>query len=233
MRLPIPSIQDIASVVLGEDRNVDRALLEYYERGGGNFNYNPARNIGIKYLKGGLKTEVAVASCYKIGSPAGHEQNAEVGKLLCHWASGRSFNFYGLSKDFLQIGQKLAVPVPIEGYLVEEGSASFLWMQPRKSFNPNQAQLSMIGTCIKDVYGSDDFEEVGLSILDFSAPVKGEDRVLTVYGYEDLDLLSRAELSELLTAFATAYHSLVKAGYSKPVRPTKEKRPDERQRDLF
>ena len=176
---------------------------------------------------------VIFRGAHKIGSPAGHKQNAEVVKLLCDWSSARSFNFYGLSTDFLQIGKKLAVPVPIEGYLLEEGSASFLWMQPRKSFNPNRAQLSMIGTCIKDVYGSDDFEKVGLSILDFSAPAKGEARVLSVYGYEDLDLLSRAELSDLLTAFATAYHSLVKAGYSKPVRPTKEKRPDERQRDLF
>ena len=233
MGLPVPSIQDIACIVLGGDSDVERALREYYERGGSTFNYNPARTIGTKFLNGGLKSDLAIESCFKIGSPSGHKQNADVVRLLCDWCSGRDFSFYGLKTDFLPIGQKFVVPVPIQGYLVEKGSASFLWMQPRKGFNPNHHQLSMIATCIREVYGREDFENVGLTVLDFSAPPKSSERALAVFGYEDFELLSRAELSGLLTIFATAYRSLLEAGYTKPARPSREKRPDERQRVLF
>ena len=152
---------------------------------------------------------------------------------MCGWAGGRAFSFYEVATDYLRIGPNLSVRVPIEGYLVEHRAPSFLWMQPRKTFNPNQEQLSLIATCIRHVYSVDDFETVGLQILDFSALEDGGDRVLEAYGYDDLELLSRTELSHLLTKFAEAYRALVESGYRKPVRPTKEKRPDERQRELL
>lgn len=233
MGLPVPSIPDIAAIVLGNEADAERALRDYYERGGATFNYDPARKIGTKFLSGGLKAELAVGACFKIGSPSGHKQNAEVVRLLCDWTAGREFSFYGIRTDFLPIGPRFAVPVPIQGYLVEEGAASFLWMQPRKGFNPNSAQLSMIATCIRDVYGREDFEKVDLTILDFSAPMNGSERSLKVFGFEDFELLSRAELSELLSIFAAAYRSLEQAGYAKPVRPSKERRPDDSQRNLF
>ncbi len=233
MGLPVPSIQDIAAIVLGNEADVERALRDYYERGGATFSYEPARKIGTKFLGGGLKAELAVGACFKIGSPSGHKQNAEVVRLLCDWAAGREFRFYGIRTDFLPIGPRFAIPVPIQGYLVEKGAASFLWMQPRKGFNPNSAQLSMIATCIRDVYGREDFEKVGLTILDFAASMNDSERSLNVFGFEDFELLSRAELSELLGIFAAAYRSLVQVGYTKPTRPSREKRPDERQSDFF
>lgn len=136
MGLPVPSIQDIACIVLGGDPDVERALREYYERGGSTFNYNPARTIGTKFLNGGLKSDLAIESCFKIGSPSGHKQNADVVRLLCDWCSGRDFSFYGLKTDFLPIGQKFVVPVPIQGYLVEKGSASLPLDATSKGIQP-------------------------------------------------------------------------------------------------
>ena len=141
LRLPLPPVHDIARIVLGDTRDVQRELVGYYELGAGSFNYMPARTIGTTFLKSGLKPEVAVSSCYKIGSPSGHELNAQVVELLCGWARGRVFSFYEVATGHLRIGPNLSVRVPIEGYLVEHGVPSFLWMQPRKTFNPNHEQL--------------------------------------------------------------------------------------------
>ena len=239
LRLSLPAIHDVARFAIDDSRRslssteILPRLKEYFDEGPRGFNYQPARRIGTTFLKGGLKPEIAVAGCHKIGSPSGRKVNAEVVELLCEWAQGREFSFYDVPTQSLSIRPDQSIRVPIEGYLVEGGVPSFFWMQPRKGANPNQPQLSLIATCIKHVYGVDDFRDVGLIVLDFSAPGRGERRVLSVYGYDDLTLFSRAQLQTHLTEFFAAFQTLVNSGYRRPDRPSKEKHQDDRQIDLL
>lgn len=232
-KLPIPSIPDIASIVLSSEPDTVRALLEYYERQSGLFNYNPFHKVCGFYFKGGLREDVAVQSCYRMGAPAGYKQNAETTAMLCQWAKGRNFSFYEQKREFLPIRHDFKMPVPINGVIVENRSPSFLWMQPRKGFSPSLTQMSFIASCIKQVYGTDDHENLGLTILDFSAPANGAKRVQRVYTYDDLALFQEYEIGQLLNDFADAYRTLLEAGYQRPSRTLKKRDEDPPQGTLL
>ena len=211
-----PPIHDIAGIVTTNPRNVVAALISYFERHPGQFNYKCFRSLIAKALDSRLKKELVVDACYRAGSPAGFAQNAAVAGMLCDWAHDRNLSFYRVPYERLEVGGGLSIPVPIDGYVVENGFPSFLWTQPRKSFNPGRRELSIVATCLKHLYGIDDFRDVQLTILDFSAPTGCKDRVLREFGYGDLDLLSHDELGEVLGLFADAFNQLVASGYRKP-----------------
>lgn len=168
-----------------------------------------------------------------MGAPAGYKQNAETVAMLCQWAKGRNFSFYENKREFLRIRHDIKMLVPINGVIVENRYASFLWMQPRKGFSPTQNQMSFIASCIKTVYGTDDYENLGLTILDFSPIDNGADRMLRTYGYDNLTLFQEYEISQLLSDFADAYQTLVDAGYQRPSRVSKKRVEDPRQKKLL
>ncbi|MFN3231447.1 MAG: hypothetical protein ACE363_04730 [Alphaproteobacteria bacterium] len=230
--LKVPPIHDIARIVRADGSTRLDDLVKYYELGPGKFNYNPSRAAGRKLVAGTVPYSVAVAGCYKTGSPAGWHQNADVVRLIWKWAEHKDCMAFRIAPSPLKLRPGLAVQVRPDFYYVESGVARIVWIQPRLRFNPSKDQINIIASAISHAFLNDDFSEAEIEILDFSAPSESNERRLISYSMSDLTI-SEPRLIAVLQSFVEVFDALVASGYERPTREKRPQAPDPRQPGLF
>lgn len=231
-RFTPPPVHNVAHLLVHSADKLVGALIEYFDQGPGKFNYNPYRRLIGKALNPLLKVDALVDACYRAGSPSGFAQNAAVVRMLCDWARDRRLAFYDHPREQMGLGGNWSLPVPVDGYIVENDCPYFLWSQPRKTLNLGKRELAIIATCIRHLYCVDDFRNAGLIILDYSSPSGASERVLRQTGFDDLTLLEVDELGIELGKLAAALNQLAASGYRRPERRPSAPKPDDRQKDL-
>lgn len=228
--LPIPPAHDVVRLVASPNGDTLSSLRAYYD-GGGSFNYVPVRKVARSLISGELTRGAATQACLSKGSPSGRKQNAEVADLVWEWSKKHSFSCYDIKARTYQIRSDLKIPVKLDFYYVHSGQVYLFWLQPRKTYSLNTQQFGILATVIRQLFAVDDFEGANLQILDLSAPDGSGERATELYGFEELPMLSDAELSGYLGEFAAAYDTLSEEGFEPKKRQYKQ--PGQDQGQLF
>jgi hypothetical protein len=231
-KLRPPAFHDIARLIGRDADETEAKLYEYYANPyGAFFNYRCARAF-CRFAFGRMLTlDQILEACRRERTEQGKSCNAEVISLLWNMSAHRSVRTYELAPKFLTIRKDLNIRVAPPFYFVEGDKAYVFWLQPRKTYALNLAELGLLASMVKVTFLRDDFREVGFEVCDMSAPALGKARQPNTYHLESFNILSEAETREKLQLFAIAYDRLVARGVERS--PRTPKHPPASGPDLF
>lgn len=229
-RLNIPSVQDVSRIIGPSDSETVDALIKYYDGTAGNFNYSLSQKIARFVFTHQTTQEMYLQACVRERSKAGRAQNAEVLNFVWHAGAVRKSTSYELKPKVFPIRQDIQIKVNPAFYFVENRKANIFWLQPRRRFALNDTQLGLLASIIRMSYLVDDFQEVGLNLLDLSVPEGSTEREMKMFQLDSLPLVSIAETEALLQRFARAYDTVCASGLQR--KQPKPKQPDA-DHDLF
>jgi hypothetical protein len=219
--LPIPPLHDIARIVQPTDIATYVALRDYYEQMSAVFNYRISKKLSRRVFSHEVPLQLALSACKRDWSKVGQTQNAEVVKLIWQAGEGRNVKAYDAPSKGFPIRNDILIRVRPSFYFVERDKVSLFVLQPRRTFALTELQLGLLASIMRLSYMTDDFENVGLEILDLSSPEQKGLRLPQTYTLSNLPLLPDSEVEILLQRFATARDLLIAEGVQKRTRKPK------------
>jgi len=222
-RLNIPPIQDISRIVGATDKETLAALIKYYSADAGSFNYSLSQKISRFVFARETTLDMAYQACARERTEAGRNQNQEVLKLVWDAGSERRIRSYEVAPKVFSIRQDLQIKVSPSFYFVENNRANVFWLQPRRHFALNNTQLGLLASILRMTFLIDDFQDVGLELLDLSVTEGNKERQMRTLPLDSFPLLQLSEVEVLLQRFARAYDTVTVMGIQrkkrKPRRP--------------
>lgn len=222
-KLTVPGAQDIVRIIGSNDLETERNLFSFYtDPSGGFFSYRLSHGLCRHAYGRTLPLQQILAGCERLHNKQGRNCNKEILRLVWDLAAGRPIYTSELPTKTLVLRKDLSIRVAPAFYYVESRRASAFYLQPRKDrkYALSLAQMGLLASIMKATYLVDDFEGVGFEICDLSAP-PGQDRQPRIFTLKDFNLLSEAEVNELLQRFARAYDTLKARGIEQKKRPPK------------
>jgi hypothetical protein len=179
--------------------------LERYSQDVGGFNYGYAHRGAALAFSQAVPISDLLVGCSRLKPKAARKPNSEV--LRAVYASGmnRSVRTYGVRAKTIRIRRDVEVRVCPTFAFVENEVASLFCLQPRKLFALNLQQLGFYISVFHAAYLIDDFQDVGLELLDLSVPQGLSDRVPTTYRLGDLPVVERRDIEQQFAAFLSAF----------------------------
>jgi hypothetical protein len=229
-RLSVPPLQDISRIIAPTDRETTAALIEYYDSEAGVFNYSLSQKIARYVFAHETTLDMAYQACAKERTETGRTQNREVLELVWQAGSARKLTPYDVKPKVFSIRKDLQIKVSPAFYFVENRKANVFWLQPRRRYALNDVQLGLLASILKLTYLVDDFESVGLELLDLSVPEGEKSRGSRTFQLDTLPMIPLSEVETLLQSFARAFDAVTAAGVQRKKRRQKHLRPDP---DLF
>lgn len=225
-----PSLPHVAKAVRP---TVDETLAEIRRIDTGKpppFNYGAAWRLAYAIYSRAISKTAALKACESCGE-VGSVYNAEVVEALLENAPSKEHFCHPLKPRLFPIRQDLAIPVNPKFYFVENDEVFIFWLQPWRTFEFSTESLGVLASVIRLTYAVDDFENAKLHLVDTSAPGPKKPRETKVFGFDDLPLLTHAELTSALGRFAGAYDIHLTTRAPRAERP--RKRPDDPQIKLL
>lgn len=220
--IQLPPLHDLVRLIRGDVFETFVALKDHCERERPAFTYKTSKALSPFLLSRTIDLNMALKACERDWSKVGKKQNAEVVPHIWTAGAGRDLVAYPAQLKIFPIRSDILIRVAPTFYFVENGAVSLFFLQPRKEFALSEWQLRLMASIFKLSYMVDDFQDVGLEILDLSVSSKGGPRSPTRYTLESFPLLSREEIEVLLQRFADAYDLLRKQGVTRKVRQPKQ-----------
>lgn len=200
----LPPLHDIIRLLRHSHSEMVEALEQYSQDVGG-FNYSAAQRMAGNAFSGAVPLGALLARCEQLSPKAARKPNAEVLRLVRSAGQGREVRPYAVAPRVLRFRSDIEIKISPTFGFVEGGAASIYWLQPRKAFALNLEQLGILVSVIRFAYLVEDFEGVGLELLDLSVPVGLAKRSSTTYRLGDLPLLSASAINDMFTRFLVAF----------------------------
>ena len=206
-QLRVPSLQHLARNILPTAEQIEKKLIAV-ALNPPYFNYNILYGLAydalaygqpLDEIERGIRRRVAneeVRNIYLSISPLLHGHLSVIKPDFVNAVSRRHFN----------AGRDLLIPFDPPMIYGVGGQLHLPWFSFWRNDPLRDQKLSLFVTLMDEVLQEDpDLEFAKISILDFSAPIKGGDRVLNVIDANTVPRLLDGEKRELLERFAEAF----------------------------
>ena len=218
MKLPVPSVPDLARLK-GETLNeMTFSLQEFYETSGAIFNYiSGTRSVRFGY-KGIRNIEQLKAGCNREKTAQGKKSNIEIVENAAPIAFGRDLSVFDLPRRQFSFGREHRSSYRVPFFFVENRIIKLYYLQPRKGSGLSFDSLGMIAAIHKRFLLDTEFfgEECDVEYVDVSALPGQTKRLVRSYGLADLKLWSDKRLADRLSLISEAIEHLQNEGLVRP-----------------
>lgn len=216
--MKLPPVHDIARLLCRKHEDTVQRLVQYFTEGGGGFNYSHSQRAARHIFEGTIPIEIGVDACHYLRPKAARKPNAEVLEGVGVAGRGRKVRTHVVKARNIGVRRDLLIPIAPTFLFVEDEFPSLFWLQPRRYHALDRDQLALVASVFQRGYLTDDFEHVGLEMLDLSVPDGCQDRGHRTFRLGDLDLRSEGEVDSALNRFALAFDEVSAMGIKKRAR---------------
>ncbi|MBP0492780.1 hypothetical protein [Roseomonas indoligenes] len=184
-------------------------MLEHLRRRPVPWNYQKSRDLAPYAFERKVPLTALRAACLSIPTETGRSANWEVVQMVRAASAGREVRCHATPDGLFRVRRDLAIRVAANFYFVEGERTKILWLQPRRGYALNEAQLGMFGALARMALLVEHFETAELEILDLSAPEPKAARVSRILHLSDLPAVSDDDVEAAIQRVVSAYDAIV------------------------
>lgn len=217
LKLPTPSVPDLARIEGSTVEEVSKFLINYYNTSGGVFNYVRSIKAIRQSYRGFHNLSQLISSCDSEKTGIGRKENKEVVRYASPLAFDRTLQVFDLPARKFAFGLRQA-GFRIPFFFVENGIIKLYFIQPRKRAPLDPSQVGMIATIYKKYLLDTEFfgEKVDFEFVEASVPQGAEERSAYKISMAEINLWSDGALSDRLTLISQALDAIEKGEKVQP-----------------
>lgn len=191
-------------------------VREWLGRTGGGFNYNPALYAAVRIMKKEWSYEQALHHVRTRGVSFGQPSNEAVLECLMSYLLAHDGPVYEVPHAAVIVGKvngrgiHIGVKAPL--VRVQAGTPSVVYPAFRKTYLPTEQQAILECSIVREVTAQNDFYGAGLEYVAARGTGRGLERVCVVRSSDELELLDKSTVDDLLGKYVEAVKQLWSEG---------------------